>query len=219
MTPQPYYADEHVQLYHGDCHDLLGLWPDTHLLVTDPPYGIDYDGGTQHLRPAEARTEGDAEPFDPSHLLRFQRAVIFGGNNFASRLPDSGSWIVWDKAIQNDLKLRMAEAELAWTNCLKRTRVYHHLWSGNFRSSEQGKRYHPNQKPERLMRWVLGLVAKKRDVILDPYAGSGPTLVAAKSLGLQAVGVELLEEHCETIAKRLSVGDGFDLDLLGGDAS
>lgn len=210
---EPYYSDGLVELYQGDCRDLLYRWPSTHLLVTDPPYGIDYDGGTKHASPDVERTAGDASPFDPTHLLRFPRAVIFGGNNFASRLPDSGAWIVWDKVTQNDLKVRIAEAELAWTSCLTRTRVYRHLWSGNFRASEQGQRHHANQKPERLMRWILNLVARPGDVVLDPYAGSGATLLAAKSLGLRAIGCELLEQHCATAARRLSV-EGLALDLL-----
>jgi len=202
---KPYYKDDLVTLYHGDCLE-VDAWLTADVLVTDPPYGINYQTGTKHVADVEHRLiEGDAEAFDPSHLLHFQRAVIFGGNNFASRLPDSGAWIVWDKTIKNDLKVRIAECELAWTRgVLRRTRAYRHLWSGAFRDSERGTKYHPSQKPERLMRWIVDLVTEPADVVADPYAGSGSTLVAAKYEGRRAIGVEIDERYCEFAAGRLA---------------
>ena len=206
MVTTPYYSDDYVTLYHGDCLELADVWTVADVLVTDPPYGIAYKPGEKHVAAvAHEVIAGDAEPFDPSHLLAFQRAVIFGANNFASKLPDSGAWIVWDKTIQNDLKVRIAECELAWTRgVLLRTRALRHLWSGNFRASEQGTKYHPSQKPERLMSWVVNLVSKPGDTIADPYAGSGSTGVAAKALGRKAILVELEERYCEIAARRLA---------------
>ena len=202
----PYYSDDYVTLYHGNCLELTDVWAGADVLVTDPPYGIGYATGTKHAADtAHELIAGDDRPFDPTHLLAFERAVIFGGNNFASKLPDSGAWIVWDKTIQNDLKVRIAECELAWTRgVLRRTRALRHLWSGNFRASEQGTKYHPSQKPERLMGWVIGLVSEPGDVIADPYAGSGSTGVAAKALGRRAILVELEERYCEIAARRLT---------------
>lgn len=207
--PTPYYADETVTLYHGDCREVTS-WQAADVLVTDPPYGIALDTtSAKHVAPTDGHRAiaGDAEPFDPEHLLGFRRAVIFGGNNFASRLPDSGSWIVWDKTIRNGLEVRIADAELAWTTgVLGRTRTFHHLWSGAFRASERGTKYHPSQKPVALMAWVLELVSRPGDLVADPYAGSGSTLVAAQMIGRAAIGVEVDEAYCEVIAERLSVG-------------
>ena len=201
-----YWQGDGITLYHGDCREETA-WLEADVLVTDPPYGINYKTGYKHINDTDhSDIAGDNDAFDPTHLLAVKRAVIFGGNNFASSLPDSGAWIVWDKTIKNDLKVRIAEAELAWTNCLQRTRVFRHLWSGAFRDSERGTKYHPSQKPEILMGWVIGLVAKPGDVIADPYSGSGSTLVAAKGRGHRAIGVELEERYCEIAARRLDQG-------------
>jgi site-specific DNA-methyltransferase (adenine-specific) len=62
---------------------------------------------------------------------------------------------------------------------------------------------HPTTKPQRLMRELVGLFSKPGDLVLDPFAGSGSTLVAAKNLGRRAVGVEISEAYCEIAAKRL----------------
>ena len=209
-----YYQDDLVTLYRGDCREVLPDIEQKAVLVTDPPYGINLDAEqSKMLAPNKHKqVHGDAEPFDPEWLLeRFERAVIFGGNNFASRLPDSGAWIVWDKVTRNDLGVRIAECELAWTRgVLARTRAMRHMWSGAFRDSERGTAYHPCQKPVSLMGWVTRLVSGPNDVIVDPYAGSGATLIAARNEGRKAIGVEYDESYCEVIAKRL---DQYVLDF------
>lgn len=201
----PYYEDDSVTLYLGDCRD-VDTWADADVLITDPPYGIAYDGQrSKQVNPiTHDPIAGDAEPFDPAHLLRFNRAVIWGGNNFASRLPDAGGWVVWDKTLRNDIGMRIADAELAWTNCLTRTRVVRHLWSGAFRASERGTAWHPAQKPIVVLAWVVRLVSKPGELIADPYAGAGSTLLAAKYEGRRAVGVEVDERYAERAAHRLA---------------
>lgn len=212
MTLEPYYYDGQVTLYHADCRDHLTSVPNRGVLVTDPPYGIDLDTdyGNKNLgqHTDHERIHGDDEPFDPAHLLMFKKAVIFGANNFASRLPDEGSWIIWDKVTRNGMDVRIAEAELAWTRgVLRRTRVFRHLWAGAYRDSESGKKQvHPTQKPEALMDWVIDLVTEDNETVVDPYAGSGTTLVSAKKLGRLAIGYEINENYCEVIATRLEQG-------------
>ena len=208
--PDPYYQDENVTLYLGDAREVLPDIPSKRaVLVTDPPYGIDLDTDQSKSRTGikHRRVHGDAEAFDPAWLLdRFERAVIFGGNNFASRLPDSGDWIVWDKVTRNGLKMRIAEYELAWSRGVTgRTVGLRHMWSGAFRATERGTSFHPCQKPVALMEWVLALPGVKRgDVVVDPYAGSGATLLAARNSGMEAIGAEIDERYCEVIADRLS---------------
>jgi site-specific DNA-methyltransferase (adenine-specific) len=65
------------------------------------------------------------------------------------------------------------------------------------------KRVHPTQKPLALMKWCLSLFHDTKTV-LDPYCGSGTTLVAAKAMGLTSIGIEREEKYCEIAAKRLS---------------
>lgn len=65
------------------------------------------------------------------------------------------------------------------------------------------ERVHPTEKPVAVVQYVLPLI-RPGSVVLDPFMGSGTTLVAAKNLGRSAVGIEIDERHCETAAKRLS---------------
>jgi len=69
-----------------------------------------------------------------------------------------------------------------------------------------GGRQHPTQKPVPLMQALVGLFSDEGETVLDPFAGSGTTLVVAKQLGRKSIGVERDERHCETIASRLAQG-------------
>jgi site-specific DNA-methyltransferase (adenine-specific) len=202
----PYYADDLVTIYHGDCREWM---PVADVLVTDPPYGI--SATTANRSRARGRNaaahdwipvEGDDQPFDPSFLLPIrQPTVLFGANHYADRLPPSPSWLVWYKrelGVAND----SADAEMAWTNLGGPVRVFHHAWMGMLRASERGESYHPTQKPVALMRWVLRRVPL--GLVLDPFMGSGSTLIAAKSLGRNAIGIEIEERYCEIAARRCS---------------
>lgn len=200
----PYYQDEHVTLYHGDCREILPALPTYDLLLTDPPYGIAgvWKGGGGHgwgnaRVQSITRNEWDAAAPDSSTLslllAKAKHAVIWGGNYF--QLPASRGWLVWNKPERN---FSLAEAELAWTNRDMVIRVC------DAPRSEPG-RQHPTQKPLRLMSWCLNFFPEARTV-LDPFAGSGTTLRAAKDRCLQAVGIEAEERYCELIASRLAQG-------------
>jgi site-specific DNA-methyltransferase (adenine-specific)/modification methylase len=177
-------------------------------LISDPPYGIntrtDYTSrGGRKFSPIF----GDDKPFDPAHLLSFRKIVLFGGNHFASRLPDSPTWLIWDKRC-GLRSCDYADSELAWSNLGGPAKEFHHLWSGFMRESERGApRVHPTQKPIALMLWVLRKVGRPR-LVVDPYAGSGTTLVAAKMLGLHFLGFEISRQYCTVIRKRLCAVNG-----------
>jgi len=207
MTVKPYFQDNDVVIYHGDCRDILPTLEPVDLVLTDPPYGIgldtDYNKGKFAWGTTHEAVTGDNKDFDPVFLLGYKRLIIWGGNCFASRLPDSKVWLAWDKVIQNGLHLRIAEMELAWTNCIHRPQIFRHMWSGAYRDSERGAKYHPTQKPVALMGWCLGLVPDAQ-TILDPFMGSGTTLRAAKDLGRKAIGIEIEERYCEIAARRMS---------------
>lgn len=181
------------------------------LVLTDPPYGV----AEQTNRAGKGRAilapchdfppvHGDNEPFDPLHLLGFGRLVLFGANYYAPRLPESPSWIVWDKRdglTSND----NADCELAWSNLGGPARVFRHRWNGMIKASERDqRRVHPTQKPVALMEWIIVRATKQGDLVLDPYMGSGPVLQAAKNLGRKAIGIEVEERYCEVAAKRLA---------------
>lgn len=176
------------------------------LVIADPPYGInlDTDFNSKNVNSSVHKAIiGDNEAYDPTPLLRFQNVVLFGANNYSSRLPDKGGWIVWDKVTRNNLGVRIAECELAWTSFLKRTRCYRHMWSGAFRDSERGSKLHPSQKPVSLMRWVLSLV-NEIDLVFDPFCGSGPVGVACAHLGIDYIGCDLEPQYVTITTKRVS---------------
>jgi site-specific DNA-methyltransferase (adenine-specific) len=204
----PYYEDGLVTLYHGDAADVLPTLAGVDLLCTDPPYGIGYKHGARkggvRFGMDEQAIVGDEEPFDPAHLLAVGvRTILWGGNHYPDRLPSARGWLIWDKrdgTASND----QSDAEMAWTNFLSVSKSQSSRWSGAHRTGrEQAEgRLHVNQKPVALMTWCIGL-AGPATVICDPYAGSGSTLVAAKELGIQSIGIEIDEQHCATAARRL----------------
>jgi site-specific DNA-methyltransferase (adenine-specific) len=216
---KPYYEADGVVIYHGDSR-LFAPALRFSAVVSDPPYGIAYnhedEPQAKHL-PARRRqvapVTNDAEPFDPAPWIE-QPAILWGANCYADRLPASPKWLVWDKVTRNDLNLRIAECEMAWTNCVGRSRVFRHLWSGGYRATgdDHDQFLHPTQKPVALMQWCIGLPGVPDGVILDPFMGSGTTLVAAKNLGRRAIGIEIEERYCEIAAKRLSQRVLFGVD-------
>jgi site-specific DNA-methyltransferase (adenine-specific) len=207
---QPYYADDAVTLYHGDCREIvpaLGVKPG--LVLTDPPYGVDvsvdHDARAGRKQaPRYRKVVGDREPFDPSPWLAYPKVILWGGNCFADRLPPSRNWIVWDKREHTPTNAR-SDADLAWCSFpIGGIRMFRHYWNGPVRASERGYHVHPTQKPVALMHWIINQWTEPGDLVLDPYAGSGPVLRAAKDLGRRAIGVELDERYCEVIARRLA---------------
>jgi site-specific DNA-methyltransferase (adenine-specific) len=205
---KPYFQDESVTIYHADCRDILPLLPKVGLVLTDPPYGIahptDYASrGRGKLANCRdyAPVYGDDGPFDPAAWLGMDvPLILWGGNHYASRLPDSDGWLVWDK--QRPEALDQSTCELAWTNCIHGVRIFHWLWNGMMRRGDEDL-VHPTQKPVALFKWCLQWLSDAR-LILDPFMGSGTTLRAAKDLGRKAIGIEIEEKYCEIAAKRMS---------------
>lgn len=217
MGATPYYSQDGIVVIHGDSRDVLPSIPpnSVDLVLTDPPYGIGLDTENRSRKRgalAEANDYApvfmDNEPFDPAPLLRFPRLVLFGANHYASRLPESSSWLVWDKTagLHSDRAIGFndnADAELIWTNLGGQVRVLKHRWIGMMKATERGdSRLHPTQKPVALMRHLIEMFGNG-GVVLDPYMGSGSTLRAAKDLGIPCVGIEISEKYCEIAATRL----------------
>jgi site-specific DNA-methyltransferase (adenine-specific) len=203
----PYYQDEWVTLYHGDCREVTE-WLAADFLITDPPYGMNYEPTRRSngsKRWGAERITGDAKPFDPAHLLAIPRAVLFGANWYADKLPASGGWIVWDKTPRGEKAgFTASHAELAWTNVSSLVRTFRLQWGGEARNGEG--HYHPNQKPVGLLRSIIEAYSAPAEVIADPYAGSGSSLIAAREAGRRIIAVEIEEHYCETAARRLAQG-------------
>ena len=201
----PYYEDDLVTLYHGDCLDEIDDW---HLmgdaLVTDPPYGMAYNSGWTTTAPIH----GDADPDIRDKALALwgsPRPAIVVGTwrvNKPKGVRQTGIWDKGDDPGMGDLNLPFGssfeEFYILGTGFVGKR-------GGSVIRAQKPptatRPNHPTPKPvglmERLVGHTTGLVA-------DPFAGSGATLIAARNLGRRAIGVEIVEEYCELIAKRLS---------------
>jgi site-specific DNA-methyltransferase (adenine-specific) len=200
---KPYYEDDAVTIYHGDCREILPTLPPVDLVLTDPPYGVTIiKGGGRGMngwKDYSANGEWDKTP--PSDALIEQvvaagsSAIVWGGNYF--KLPISMGWLVWDKGQRN---FSLADGELAWTTESRALRIFSFARAAALRET---KKEHPTQKPIALMRWCLEFFPDAQ-TILDPFMGSGTTLRAAKDLGRKAIGIEIEERYCEIAAKRMA---------------
>lgn len=193
----PYYADDLVTIYHGDCRD---FWPEADALVTDPPYGLGaiMQGGEVKWPLWEGRSQAGlpwdehAPDFIPRLAAFYRQAIIWGGNYFA--LPPARGWLIWDKIVR---EFSSGHCEVAWTNLDQPIRAFSY---SHGQLATEGK-LHPTQKPLPLMRWCLAFTT---GTVFDPFMGSGTTLVAAKSLGRRSIGIEIDERYCEIAARRCS---------------
>ena len=160
---KPYYEQDGIQIWLGDCHEILpSLQVD--LVLADPPYGIGYVHGAINIphatKFAGVKVTGDSEPFDLAWLLRYPNLVLWGANHYADRLPVE-RWLAWDKRCGVIPERDTSDCEFAWArgtggNCAREARV------------------HPTQKPVALMIWCLGFYpAARREglVAIDGYRG------------------------------------------------
>lgn len=209
MALKPYYDDGNgIVIYHGDCREILPHLEPVDLVLTDPPYGINYVHGTIHIRNATkfagVAVAGDDKPFDPTFLLEYPHLILWGANHFKQHLPHGGRWLVWDKRCGIVPGRDQSDMEIAWcSGPRKPDRMFRHVWDGFLKDSEMGQeRWHPTQKPVSLMKWCLTFVPDAH-TILDPFMGSGTTLRAAKDLGRKCIGIEIEEKYCEIAVRRL----------------
>jgi len=214
----PYYEKDGITIYCGDCRAILPTLPKVDLVLTDPPYGIKRDkgfGGAAPFGGGKSNTTIDRVRHDddwdsdrpPADVLLAvvacaPLAILWGGNYFADILPRSTHWISWDKL---QTMPTFGDCELAWTSS-KRKSVKKVVVQWNGLLGKERVRCHPTQKPLELMEWCIVEYAEHGATILDPFMGSGTTLVAAKNLGRKAIGIEIEEKYCEIAVKRLAQG-------------
>jgi DNA modification methylase len=209
---KPYYDHKGITIYNGDCSEIMPELGPVDLVLTDPPYGIGEAAGKNKSRgklalPKDYGNDSwDNKRIADNIMLTVlgagNRLIIFGGNYYSHLLKPSSCWLVWDKENTGDF----ADCELAWTNLPQAVRKIKYRWNGMLQEPgvPKEKRNHPTQKPLILMKWCIGQADKhgQNNIILDPFMGSGTTLVAAKELGRKAIGIELEEKYCEIAVRR-----------------
>jgi DNA modification methylase len=222
MKPTWKTADDSVCLYLGDCAEVLPTLSGVGAVVTDPPYGVDWDIGNERTKSRGkygvrkergeefAEIYGDCEPFDPTPFIKF-KCVLFGANHYASRLPDSGAWIVWDKRM-HVASTCQSDCELAWSNVGNRARMIRYLYHGGLSIAKENGiavgngipvGLHPMQKPLAVMLKCVDWVSGVGETILDPFMGSGTTGVACVRTGRRFIGIEKEPKYFEIAVKRI----------------
>lgn len=121
---------------------------------------------------------------------------------------------VWHKKnpIPINMKIRYVNSVEAWIHWVNGAKtgtfnangkpVHNFIETGLTPASEKKHGKHSTQKPLSVMRWAVETLTDPGDLILDPFAGSGSTLVAAMETGRRSIGVELSEEYCQIIEGR-----------------
>ena len=204
--PDSYYEDDHVVIYHGDCLELL---PDLvfDVVVTDPPYGVDYKSGWVD----DKKIVGDKNTELRDDVLEMCGDVpmlVFG--SWKMPRPDNTRHVlIWNKTGVGPL---MGDLSFVWGPCHEEIYVIGKGWTGKRRSNvysvdglsafNKERSNHPTPKPLPLMKQLLERCPE--GVIVDPFMGSGTTLRAAKDLGRKAIGIEIEEKYCEIAAKRMA---------------
>jgi site-specific DNA-methyltransferase (adenine-specific) len=201
--PKPYYEADGIVIYHGDCREILpGLKP-VDLVLTDPPYGIGRSG-----KPKSTSSHGGHKGYpdlgwdkiSPSPevfaqvLAAGKDSVVWGANYYPHSMPPSSGWLLWDKGQRID----QADGELAASTNTGPLRIF----TLNRAAIASDGAVHPTQKPLKLIKWCCSFFPNA-GTILDPFMGSGTTLVAAKQLNRRAIGIEIEEKYCEIAVNRL----------------
>lgn len=219
MGIKPYYDHKGIKIFLGDCLEIMPELEPVDLCLTDPPYDIHAGSGGGYFgsRQDLIRTGGFTD----------------GGCNY-DFLDDFKNWFCFCslKQLSSLLKHAMPMKRkncclLTWckTNpvptCnnkyLPDVEYVVHSWSkgrlfGDMSLKStfivmpcgQKETSHPNEKPKKIISKLIQLGSLPKETIVDPFMGSGTTLVAAKELGRKAIGIEIEEEWCETAARRLS---------------
>ena len=228
MAMAPYYQDDSCTIYHGDCRDVLPELPAVDLVLTDPPYSE-----RTHVGARSNRWGTKGKPFIDFASMSIEEIrdvfalaakpldgwpVTFLDWRYVSRLEEEpptglrfirmGVWVKPDSAPQ----LSGDRPAMGW----EAIGIFHShsgrmKWNGGGHravwTSLRAKRVvHPAQKPLRLLKRLAAMFSNSGDTILDPFAGSGTVLRAAKDVGCYGIGIEKEERYCEVAANRLRQG-------------
>lgn len=214
---KPYFStpDGRVMIYHGDCRDVLPTLPLCDLVLTDPPYGVNYVSNTGGRRGKEPITNDGARlslflyrqvipMLQARHVLWFTRwdawPDVWGilGHHYPMR-----GLLVWDKGTpgMGDLNHWGPSYELIASVGSGKTTGSRDQSVLRFPAVPNGNRLHPTEKPVSLLAYLIEKLSPGS--VVDPFMGSGSTLEAAHRHGFTATGIETDERNCEIAARRL----------------
>lgn len=201
------------RLICGDCTDAAVV---AHLgkvdaLFTDPPYGIGVDTGwltalhIQRGKPANLSDDllqGDDGTLDLSFLWQYARRMVWGFPYIFD--PLATGWIVWDKQPGVEDRGIVTPIEMASTTMRKGFDMVRVMWGGYYRAAGEDRQSHPTQKPVGVIAPFIEAWTKKGEIVLDPFLGSGTTMVAAQRLGRRCFGIEIDPGYVAVTLQRMS---------------
>lgn len=217
---KPYYQDDFVTIYHGDCREIVPTLGKFDLLLTDPPYGTDKGRGYGRTGLNGRGNSGEhiVGDEDLTSMSEGLTACLTSANQAAvfispRKMPETfdairaTQWrfldtLVWDKAIPGLSEgVRYQHENICLLYNGEKPKLNHCL-SVIRRTIESRGGVHPHQKPVDLIAAIIE-VFPNTETILDPFAGSGTTGRAAKDLGRKCTLIEREEKYCEIAARRM----------------
>lgn len=212
----PYYQDDLVTIYRGDCRD-VGL-PTADMVLTDPPYG-EVNRPTQGLRILD-KGVADIETMSPSMVVELIGGLApshyvwcgteqvselragFVRKGFSTRLG------IWEKSNPSPMNGQYLWLSAIETCVFARTKGAYFsrfcespVWRGA--SVHHTKTLHPTQKPEWLFKYLIESSCPPNGLVIDPFMGVGTALVCAKQSGRRAIGVDIEEKYCAAAVERI----------------
>lgn len=207
----PYYEADGIVIYHGDCREVRE-WLQADVVISDPPYGISWSRGVNEARNSKPHDgilgDEDTTARDDMLALAAGKPCAIFGSFYAPFPADLKQVLVWQKpsdagVVGSVTGFRRDVEPIFLVGSWPLRRV---AWSGLLLSCKNSiaeivsATGHPHTKPTDLTMRLVDLIPGR---VADPFMGSGTTLVAAKRLGRQAIGVEKEEKYCEIAVKRL----------------
>ena len=211
---KPYYEEPGIDIYHGDCRDILPSLPKVDLVLTDPPYGIGFKYESYEDNPALY------EDLMKWLVIEINRLLLEGGSAFVwQAIKNVRLWPNYFPedfrifaAIKNFCQFRPTPIQFSWDPVIfwhkgkpsgepiAGMRDYH---IGNTaKYIAEPSLGHPCPRPLDTVSYIISIFPNAQ-TILDPFMGSGTTLRAAKDLGRKAIGIEIEEKYCEIAARRM----------------
>ncbi len=221
MLPTPYYEQDGIVIYHADAREILPLLPSVDVTITDPPWGVILRGKTAQNRGVTTFRAGSYSHPDTPEYVRdvavpvveqcreiSKAFVVTPGirNCFAYPQPDdmgcfysaSGTGMGrWGFTLMQPILYYGSDPYLR-TRRGSRPNSHNKVYPNDANAID-----HPCAKPIRSWLWLMERVSLPGETVLDPFVGSGTTLVAARQLGRKAIGIEIDERFCEVAVERL----------------
>lgn len=218
---KPYYEDDFVTLFHGDCLE-VNVWLSADVLITDPPYGIGWKKGNNKAAGSRAHAgiENDKDTSVRDAALQLwgdKPGAVFGSfyaptptkfqQTLVYRKPGDAGVVGSVTGFRRDVEPVFLTGHWPKRNAYRSSLLESRAAQIGGANGPAARYGHPHAKPVDLMEDLIS--SAPAGVIADPFAGGGSTLVAAMLQGRKAIGVELREHYCERIALRLAQGSLF----------